>query len=394
MPISISDKKKCCGCTACYAICPTNALQMRADEEGFQYPQVDATACIKCEKCVRVCPNLGTRISHDPLNLFAAKNRVEEVRNTSSSGGVFSLLAGYVERQNGSVYGAAFDKQFKVVHKRAVGREWVQFSQSKYVQSAIGDCFSQICEDLYQGRTVLFSGTPCQVAGLKQYLTQIKAPCDNLITLDIVCHGVPSPRAWQDWLMNLVGKSEIGNVNFRDKSESGWHQSTLTVQDCSGKVLCRDYQRDGLFFRMFFNHYILRPSCYACRYTNFQREGDFTLGDYWGIEKHFPEFDDNKGVSLTMVNTEKAKGIWLHLIEAVDSIPLKQEQCIQPNLQAPSSEPQNRKVFWEQYRKHGFLYAGKYVGIFPKSTADKIIIKLDRVLHHIFTSLHLVKEIQ
>lgn len=312
----------------------------------------------------------------DPLHIYAAKNRNDSIRKNSSSGGVFSLLAGFIESNGGVIYGAAFDEKYTVMHMRAeTASEWKKFCGSKYVQSDLNDVFLQIRVDLKNGREVLFSGTPCQVDGLKQYLKHKKMSTDHLVTSDIVCHGVPSPLIWReylDYLQNTSGR-EIGFISFRNKEHLGWHNSTLTIKDKEQCTILAETQMDNYFFQLFTCHEILRPACHRCRYSNFYRPGDITLGDFWGIEKNFKQFDDDKGVSLVMVNTEKGEKIWKAIQNVAEYFEVSQEQCIQPNLEMPSEEGPGRKRFWHWYKKYGFKRTGQSRGYLPMNFLEKVL---------------------
>lgn len=391
MPVSIKDKHDCFGCSACRAICPTNAIQMTKDEEGFFYPEINTEKCVNCEQCVRVCPMKNRCENEFPLNIFAARNKNMQVRMRSSSGGVFSELAQYVEQKNGVVYGAAFDENKNVVHERATGNQWRHFCESKYVQSDMRDSYRSVRDDLKSGRFVLFSGTPCQVDGLKSFLTLAKVPQDNLLTIDIVCHGTPSPAIWQDWLKWKAKEQAIREVHFRDKKEVGWHHSTLTLISGDGKEIAKEPQSKGVFWKLFFNHIILKPACGNCPYASFKRVGDFTLGDYWGIEKHYPQMDDDKGTSLLMVNTQKAKEVWMNIQSQFDFCDVKISECEQPNLKSPSKHSPQRSVFWQQYKKHGFEYASKYIGLMETTKREKVLLKLKRKCKSLFKKLGLAK---
>lgn len=379
--ILYESKYDCCGCGACYSVCPVGAITMEADEEGFQYPVINREICIDCKKCETVCPLKDVSGDAATLHIFAAKNRNEEVRMKSSSGGIFSILAEYVEAQKGVIYGAAFDETYSVRHRRAESKtEWKAFCGSKYVQSDIGNTFREVCEDLRNGRTVLFSGTPCQVAGLKNYVKSVGVESGRLYTVDIICHGTPSPRIWEDYLRYLEDreKRKIGEIDFRDKKFLGWHDSTLTVRDKEGNVLLSETQGENLFFQLFLCHEVLRPSCYRCKYASFQRRGDITLGDYWGVEKEYPRFDDNKGISLVMINSEGGEGLWQNINREVEYFEVTKEQCLQPNLQKPSQESANRKGFWRWYNEYGLKRTGQRKGLLLANKTEKMWILLCR----------------
>lgn len=378
MPKCITESKyDCCGCSACYSVCPVKAIEMVEDEEGFLYPQIDENKCIGCKLCQEVCPLNNKPTDNNPHHLFAVKNKNENERINSTSGGVFSLLAHYVELQKGVIYGAAFSDKYKVKHMRAETQaEWKKFCVSKYVQSDINDVFSMVEYDLHSDKLVLFTGTPCQVDGLKQYLQKKKNNVDKLITCDIVCHGVPSPKIWHKYLQ-FISKNRIdsiGNISFRDKTEKGWHNSTLTIDNTENNNIICETHGDNLYSQLFFAHYILRLSCHTCKYANLHRPGDITLGDFWGIEKHYSEFDDEKGISLVMINSPNGKNIWEKINKDVEFIEVTKEQAIQPNLTAPSAENPNRDFFWRWYKKYGFKVAGQRIGYIPKNIMDSVKI--------------------
>lgn len=369
-------KYDCCGCSACYSICPVNAIRFIIDEEGFRYPYIHQDLCVNCKKCEMVCPLKSKYVSSNPLHIYAAKNKYESIREKSSSGGVFSLLADFFEANGGVIYGAAFDEKHTVRHMRAENVvEWQKFCGSKYVQSDLKGVFSQIKADLKQGREVLFTGTPCQIDGLKQYLKQEKVSSGFLLTCDIVCHGVPSPLIWREYLEYLqnVSGREIESISFRDKSRLGWHNSTLTIKDKEQCLILDETQRENYYFQLFLCHEIIRPACHKCRYSNFSRVGDITLGDFWGIEKNFKQFDDDKGVSLVMVNTEAGKNIWGAIQNNAEYFEVSREQCIQPNLEMPSEEGLGRKRFWHWYKTYGFKRTGQSRGYLPMNFFEKVI---------------------
>lgn len=388
------DKKKiykskdaCCGCTACYSVCPVKAISMSTDEEGFLYPQINMDKCIECKICEQVCPlKLEKKLQNTPLCLYAVKNKKEYERINSTSGGVFSVIAEYVEQHCGVIYGAAFDEQYKVTHMRAESHgEWKKFCVSKYSQSDLKNTYEKVNKDLKNNRVVLFSGTPCQVDGLKSYLDKKKVPMDKLITCDIVCHGVPSPKIWDDYIKYLkkCTSKKIGYISFRDKKETGWHNSRFVVKDKENEVLISDSHEENYYYQLFACHYILRQSCHKCKYSNFYRPGDISLGDFWGVEKKIPDFDDDKGISLVMINSENGRNIWKKISDKVESIDITLEQAIQPNLQSPSPENPNRNNFWYWYKKYGFYITGQKMGFIRKNIKDTCLIYIYRCLEKI-----------
>ena len=384
--IHIVEKEACCGCTACYAVCPKKAISMCQDEEGFQYPVVDQGKCVNCGLCIKKCPLIRENAAKDTECFYAVINNQENVRAASSSGGAFSALAQHVVGCNGVVYGAAYDAEFAVRHIRTDADTWERLRTSKYVQSDMGDIFLQVKADLQQGRMVLFTGTPCQIDGLKNSLSDINTA--NLITCDLICHGVPSPRIWREYLTQLKKetKKEIAKINFRNKSEHGWHNSTLRIESVDGAVLADEQQSQGFFFRLFFSHLILRPSCNSCHYANLKRVGDITIGDYWGVEKHYSQLDDNKGISLVMVNTAKGLETMEEIKKNCTVIPVAKEECMQPNLEAPAKVYGGHDLFWRTYQRYGLKFAGKRMGYIPKSFLDKALVFAVRVIEKIFVN--------
>lgn len=356
--IELPSGENCCGCTACASSCPNGAINMVSDSEGFAYPQINGSKCIECGICLNAC-SFGRKESSKPLQLFAAVSKNNEQRQNSSSGGVFPVLAEITENMGGSVYGAEYDVDFSVHHVRRE-HNWQGMCVSKYVQSDINGIYKQVKKDLLSDKQVLFTGTPCQVDGLNSYLA--KTDKAKLITCDIICHGTPSPKLWQDYLNYLQENSgnNIHSVNFRDKS-TGWHNSSLTIKS-QDEILEKNTHAENLFLKLMFNHISLRPSCFNCPYASFGRVGDITMGDYWGVEKVFPEMDDNKGTSLVMLNTQKGQEFWEKASARFNLRETDTDKSQQPNLISPSKDYGMRKPYWEAYRKGGFVYAGKQIG--------------------------------
>lgn len=369
----------CCGCSACFNVCPKGAIAMVPDGKGFLYPRIDVERCTNCGLCKKVCPlQNGTHV-HDRLqkpDAYAVKHKSDDVRMNSSSGGIFTALSDFVLEQGGIVYGAAFDENFKVCHQRATTpKERDRFRGSKYVQSNLKRCFQEVKNDLRSGNNVLFSGTPCQTSGLKNYLAN--QDTKKLITVDLVCHGTPSPIVFHDYLSTIQLKNQSGicSVNFRYKP-SGGHAQAMAIGFKNGKFY-ESNAIDDTYYRLFLPNIILRDSCYQCRFANLQRPSDFTMGDFWGIEKSMPEFEDEKGVSLLLVNTEKGRRIFDDIQDTLIFRPSDISCCLQPNLVGPSIMPPQSGSFWEDYLKHGFSYvAKKYADAGIKGTIKSEIKKI------------------
>lgn len=310
--ITISKKEYCCGCSACANICPHTALTMKVDKKGFLYPSVDLSKCNNCGICEKVCPILHEDEERSPSNAYFFINKNEDTRLKSSSGGLFSALAEHIIEKGGIVYGAAFDEQWTVHHVAITQKEDLsKLRGSKYVQSTIGTIYQDVKKQLGKGKKVLFTGTPCQVAGLRHYLHKDSA---SLITLDFACHGVPNPRIWKDYLreethtrskfLNSDNQTTtIKDIEFRNKVD-GWKNYHFVIRfnnGGTGKDAETDmsiHHRYHPFMNLFLDNYILRPSCLSCRFRKGKSGATYTCADSWGIHKIAPQVDDDKGTSL------------------------------------------------------------------------------------------------
>lgn len=353
----------CYGCNSCYSACPTKAITMQLGKEGFLYPTVNQNLCCGCQRCKEVCP-----IHHSPLQqaafeqvIYAVKHKDEVIRSNSTSGGMFTALSDYILEMGGIVYGAILDDTLRVCHSRATTKEERdRMRGSKYVQSDIGDTFLDVKKDLEDGKQVLFTGTPCQVEGLKNYLKRTDTA--QLILCDIICHGVPSNQIWQEYVRFTEKKqrSPLKYHNFRTK-HNGWH--SVTARNVFLNAEDSESLSSQLFSYLFQKDLILRPCCYSCRFSSLSRVSDITIGDFWGIDKIYPEFDDNKGVSLVLINTFRGNAVFQSIKEVLEVRESKKEDCLQHNLMRPTPLPENRGRFWRAYLSHGFLYATrKYAG--------------------------------
>lgn len=305
--LKLISKHDCCGCTACASICPKGCIAMTADSEGFYYPEINENLCINCGLCEKVCPLLHKPAQHTILNVYGAKNCDDGIRYTSSSGGMFTLFAMDVLNKGGVVFGAAFDGSLQVCHTGiSTIQELEKLRGSKYVQSNMNGIFKQVRTLLAGGKKVLFSGTPCQIAGLKGFLMK---DYENLTTVDVVCHGVPSAKVYNKYLQEIASDTgeSITKVNFRDKA-NGWKQGETLFFTKTHRIGAP--KRQETYMRLFLNNVSIRPSCGDCAFNNKRSLADVTIADYWGIDKQFPEFDDDKGVTLVMINTEKGQQLF------------------------------------------------------------------------------------
>lgn len=376
--IHITDKSKCCGCNACVQRCPKQCITMYEDEEGFLYPKVDKSCCIDCGLCDKVCPVPNRNSSKQPLQVFAAKNRNEEQRLRSSSGGIFILLAEYIIKRGGVVFGARFDKNWEVEHIYAETLDELEvLMRSKYVQSRIGNTYKEAELFLKQGRQVLFIGTSCQIAGLKKFL---RKEYDNLLAVDFICHGVPSPGIWRKYLEEIkIGRSEdagkntvlssslksvpvITDINFREKQLGGYgwkkygfviHSESLS-KGYKNSVLMSTTFCSNIYMNTFLRNYTLRPSCYFCFAKSGKSSSDITISDFWGLAFCYPDFDDDKGVSAVFLNTKKALDIFRML--DVESIECTFNEGVKASsYRKPADRPVFRSRFWSKFRKGGTL---------------------------------------
>ena len=315
------SRKDCCGCSACSNICSASAITMRQDKYGFYYPRLDKTKCKNCGLCEKVCPMLENYVNQEANPaIYAVRNPDKSVLMESSSGGMFTLLARWTLNQNGVIYGVAFDDSFSVRHMRAEDEEtaW-KFRTSKYVDSDISEIYAHIIDDLKNSRTVLLTGTPCQI--------------------------------WEDYIKILKTKyiasdDEITHINMRSKKVS-WREQVLDIRLKKGSV-------DSVISTFSFNKFFLslygnRPSCFHCRYTSYKRPGDFSLGDFWTSEKANLPFDIESGVNVVLVNTAKGQQLFDSLKGQFDSKSVTRQECWQPHLEYSARPPKNRQKFWQEY---------------------------------------------
>lgn len=319
--IKIQKREDCSGCSACQQICPQKCISLSPDNEGFLYPHVDLQRCVDCNLCEKICPVLNQEEERKPIEVYAAYNKNEDIRAKSSSGGIFTLIAEEIINKNGVVFGVRWNSDWEAIFDYTNKVEDLHFFRgSKYVQAILGDTFHKVESFLKKQTPVLFTGTPCQIAGLRRFL---RKDYPNLFLMDLICEGVPSPKVWKKYLLeeieyykttsfpnkttNRNGTYNIDNISFRGK-EDGWKNYGLTInghytfdmKDCTIKI-----GRKSPYLLALFNNLHLRPICYSCPFKKCKSYSDITIADYWGIHINHPEMDDNKGTSMVFLNTTK-----------------------------------------------------------------------------------------
>lgn len=379
--LKIKEKSKCNGCHVCFNICPQNAITMVEDEKGFKYPSIDKEKCTDCGLCEKKCPILNKKENEkNNPKAYAAYNKNEEIREQSSSGGMFSLLAEYVLNNNGVVVGASFDEEFMVKHIIVNNiEELSKLRTSKYLQSNIGNVYKEVKDLLNSNKLVLFTGTSCQINGLFSYLGK---GYENLYTQDIICHGVPSPKVWKKYLEYRKNKDnqEPLKINFREKTE-GWKLFSLIFKYSDEKKYEKNQTQD-LFMQAFLRDICLRDSCYACSFKDKNRKSDITLADFWGIQNVLPEMDDDKGTSLVIVNTEKGKKLYEEIKEKTVYKEVDFERSIEFNkaMYKSAEKPKFVDEFFENLDKLEFdELVKKYTVIRKQSFIRRVLRKCKRI---------------
>lgn len=348
--ISILAPADCCGCTACMSLCPTKAISMVPDYEGFLYPIINENTCIDCGACLKVCQDV--RFYNEEQSIFACWDNNDEIRIHSSSGGVFSALADVILARQGGVCGVGYSEDCKeCLHKIIISKKDLDdLRRAKFVQSKKYSIFSDIKSFLQSGKPLLFCGTPCEVGGLRQYL---KRDYENLFTCDLICGCVSSPKVYRKYIDFLIKKhqSNVISVNFKDK-RLGWRGKAIAVKFANGTEYCNSILDDD-YCVSFHSRYNIRPSCFSCKYRNLKRVSDITLGDFWAIEKYCSDFDDNKGTSFVLTNTHKGiallkevQNMNVHKMDIdYEEYSTKYNWCVHRN---PYSMPENdRNLFYK-----------------------------------------------
>lgn len=368
----------CTGCSACASACPKHCIKMIADDEGFLRPFIDELNCVNCGICKKTCP-VNQVVLDDGVKPETWVSRIKdlEIRKLSSSGGIFSALSEQIIRRDGVIVAAGIDEHNQVVHKICKNREELdELRRSKYVQSRIGNAYRDAKDLLDSGIDLLFCGTPCQVGGLIAFLGK---EYTNLVTVDFVCHGVPTPFAWEKYLefQKEIHKSNIKEVSFRDK-EFGWINFSLKLLFDDGKQYCKTVSED-YYLRSFIMDLTLRTCCYNCKFKQIHRLSDITLADFWGLKKKLPEWDDNTGVSLVMIHTDKGKLLYKSCEDMVEKKRISFSDAISrnPSMIKSVKTPVLRSQFISDMKKMRFdRVHNKYCGL---SLASKLRRKIAEI---------------
>lgn len=396
--MSICNYDECTGCAACLNVCPVNCITFKEDDEGFLRPFINESKCIKCGKCVKTCPANGGNnfnYSKNDMKAYAYINDDLETLRGSASGGAFSVLAKKILAENGVVFGACYENKFTVIHKGITREEQLQLLRdSKYVQSNIKNTYIEAKKYLEQGRLVLFTGTPCQIAGL--YSTINYKKYNNLYTIDILCHGVPNPKIFREYITYLEEKyGKIEKYTFRDKTKWGWgnwgsfvYKNKKDILRKKDFIVPTDY-----YYYLYFKELNFRESCYKCRYATIPRIADFTIGDCWGIEEFMPSQNNRDGVSLILINNEHGKKILeeLNLSQNNGLYKISIDDAIKYNktIVSPTNRPIERDDFYKKLNKYGFentakMYCKlKHREVLSLYVPHKLKIKIKKILRGI-----------
>lgn len=369
------DEKNCSACGACVNICPTDSISMKSDFAGFLYPHIDESKCIKCQKCIKACNFQHENNGSEPINVYVASAKHDNILKISASGGAFAVFAEKILQEKGVVFGCAMtyiNKKLDCSHIMIDSvKDLPKLQGSKYVMSKTQHTFREVKTQLETGRKVLFSGTPCQIDGLIGYLGNKKY--DNLITVDIICHGVPSEKMFHDYIRTEEKKHKMSVVKFDFRSkQNGWGSFVFTEHcrtDERKEVVLNKFARYSSYYWLFLNGVSYRENCYSCKYADKKRISDLTIGDYWGIEKVHPElveessaFDMKKGISCILVNSENGQSF---IEQCADIINLKNssfEAAAMQNgqLNKPTKRHQQRDIIMETYHQKGYEAVDKW----------------------------------
>ena len=377
-PELVRDKKDCCGCAACYSVCPADAITMKVDDEGFQYPFIDQEKCIRCHQCVKACiykKDKKERASAKEPLVYAIKNTSSEVLSRCSSGGAFSAFSDLFLEEGYAVLATGYNYETHRAEMRMIytKEERDACMGSLYMQSVPRDTWKEAFQWLKEhvDRKLAFFGVGCQAAAFSNF-AGIKGVRDRVVTVDIICHGVPSPMIWDEYRKLVSGGRKLTDINMRDK-KTGWDNSCATAKLDGQGVSINGWRK------LYSSKNMLRDSCTVCPYTTLYRVSDITIGDFWHAKERLPEFYDEKGVSLVLLHTDTGKRIFEALGDRIEKQESNTTDCMQMNLREPTQHSVNRKNFWRDYRKHGIAYVVKWYG--SKNFSARMKRKMKLLLH-------------
>lgn len=371
-----ADKTQCCGCSACESICPQKCISMVEDKEGFLYPKIDMKKCVGCNLCEKVCPVLNVEEEHIfEQEAYVVQNIDERVCLQSTSGGAFTAIANEVIEEGGIVFGAAFDEDFNVKHIGTTSKNEIQkFRNSKYVQSDIRGTYSEVQKRIEEGQLVCYSGTPCQIEGLKRFLGK---ESDRLITVDVVCRAVPSPLVWRKYIQMQQKKLDdtIGNIRFRDK-RYGYKYSSMNFTDKSGKRIYSCGVESDLMHRAFFSNICDRPSCYSCVFKKQYRMSDFTIWDCFQVGRFSKKLDNDKGATRVLIHSDKGRELFERIKD--NFVYIK----IDPNKAVTRAKEMFESVSWNSRRDMFMeeMISQDTQAVFKKYFPDSFKIKVERYI--------------
>lgn len=363
----------CCGCSACVQICPKQCIRFDEDKQGFRYPLVDKDECINCGLCEQVCPVLNRSEHADSIDVYAAINPNEKIRMESSSGGIFTMLAEETIKNGGIVFGASFNDKWEVYHRSVETQEEIRnLRGSKYLQSLICDTYKEVKSNLDKGRSVLFSGTPCQVSGLNCFL---RKEYDNLLTIEVACHGVPSPLVWRDYIKRKSGGKVINDVSFRDKRTGYKTYSTRYV--FKDKKYLKYYKRDE-YMLGFIHNLTLRPSCFKCPSKLHNSCSDILIADFWGDKS---TIDNTNGISLVVINSSKGMSYMQRIHAIMDSSNIDIALKSNPYIVVSPKEPDEYSAFWNEYCSKGVIALETYTKKYRPSFVFFVKMYISRLIN-------------
>jgi coenzyme F420-reducing hydrogenase beta subunit len=375
-------KNECCGCSACQQVCPRKCITLSEDEDGFVYPSVDNTSCVECGLCAQVCPYTHSFDPRKPITVYASMHTDEGIRLNSSSGGVFTALAEYVINKGGVIFGAMFSDKWEVTHGYVDSLDDLyRLRGSKYVQSSMDNTYKEIGQFLKQGVSVLFSGTSCQILGLKNYLGK---DWKNLLwTVEVVCHGVPSPLVWRNYLTTVDSLNlGIESISFRDK-KVGWANFHLSIRSNGGIGLLSQSCSTNSYLKAFLHNLTLRPSCFYCPAKGGRSGADIAIADFWGIDGVRPDLNDDKGISAVLCYSQEGNAL-------VKLLPLNNYETTYANVfkmnrsvECSYNKPKLYDEFWKCYHSEGLDCLDGILKRMQPSLFSRIMNFVIRRIHHI-----------